>query len=171
MQPRPWRLGLSTGRPRDCLAQIDCQVVNRAPEGSKVRLTEKESSILRYLYRAGQRPVSRETLLQEVWGYNSGVTTHTLETRSKPSVLHQDRPFQHEKGDRSQWRAGGHPQGRQALQSERRIHWCSFNFGSREQRGAGCPDQALHVGCRFPPPWTVEDLWTWNFLTRIIGVD
>jgi DNA-binding response OmpR family regulator len=50
------------------------------PKGSKVRLTEKESSILRYLYRVGQRPVSRETLLQEVWGYNSGVTTHTLET-------------------------------------------------------------------------------------------
>ena len=51
-----------------------------SPKGSKVRLTEKETSILRYLYRAGQRPVSRETLLQEVWGYNSGVTTHTLET-------------------------------------------------------------------------------------------
>jgi DNA-binding response OmpR family regulator len=50
------------------------------PKGSKVRLTEKETSILRYLYRAGQRPISRETLLQEVWGYNSGVTTHTLET-------------------------------------------------------------------------------------------
>ena len=50
------------------------------PKGSKVRLTEKETSILRYLYRVGQRPVSRETLLQEVWGYNSGVTTHTLET-------------------------------------------------------------------------------------------
>src|SRR5882724_2449647 len=46
----------------------------------KVRLTEKETAILRYLYRAGQLPVSRETLLQEVWGYNSGVTTHTLET-------------------------------------------------------------------------------------------
>ena len=50
------------------------------PKGSKVRLTEKETSVLRYLYRAGQRPVSRETLLQQVWGYNSGVTTHTLET-------------------------------------------------------------------------------------------
>src|ERR1700690_1128741 len=50
------------------------------PKGNKVRLTEKETSILRYLFRAGQRPVSRETLLQEVWGYNSGVTTHTLET-------------------------------------------------------------------------------------------
>src|SRR5947208_3560683 len=46
----------------------------------KVRLTEKETAILRFLYRAGQLPVSRDTLLQEVWGYNSGVTTHTLET-------------------------------------------------------------------------------------------
>jgi DNA-binding response OmpR family regulator len=46
----------------------------------KVRLTEKETAILRFLYRAAQSPVSRETLLQEVWGYNSGVTTHTLET-------------------------------------------------------------------------------------------
>jgi DNA-binding response OmpR family regulator len=51
-----------------------------SPKGSKVRLTEKETAILRYLYRAGQRPVSRDTLLQEGWGYNSGVTTHTLET-------------------------------------------------------------------------------------------
>jgi DNA-binding response OmpR family regulator len=48
--------------------------------GSKVRLTEKETAILRYLYRSGEKPVSREVLLQEVWGYNSGVTTHTLET-------------------------------------------------------------------------------------------
>jgi DNA-binding response OmpR family regulator len=45
-----------------------------------VRLTGKETGVLRYLCRAGQRPVSRETLLQEVWGYNSGLTTHTLET-------------------------------------------------------------------------------------------
>lgn len=50
------------------------------PKGTKVRLTEKETAILRFLYRAGERPVSREVLLQEVWGYNSGVTTHTLET-------------------------------------------------------------------------------------------
>jgi DNA-binding response OmpR family regulator len=50
------------------------------PSGNKVRLTEKETAILRYLYRAGQKPVARDVLLQEVWGYNSGVTTHTLET-------------------------------------------------------------------------------------------
>ena len=48
--------------------------------GSKVRLTEKETSILKYLYRAGEKVVSREVLLHEVWGYNAGVTTHTLET-------------------------------------------------------------------------------------------
>ncbi len=46
----------------------------------KVRLTEKETSILKYLYRSGATVVARETLLGEVWGYNAGVTTHTLET-------------------------------------------------------------------------------------------
>lgn len=46
----------------------------------KVRLTDKETSILRYLYRSGEKPVGREELLREVWGYNANVTTHTLET-------------------------------------------------------------------------------------------
>jgi len=46
----------------------------------KVRLTEKETAILKYLYRAGDRAIGRDTLLGEVWGYNAGVTTHTLET-------------------------------------------------------------------------------------------
>src|ERR687894_1037893 len=46
----------------------------------KVRLTEKESAILKFLYRASGRPVGRQVLLNEVWGYNSAVTTHTLET-------------------------------------------------------------------------------------------
>ena len=46
----------------------------------KVRLTDKETAILKYLYRAGDKVVSRDTLLDEVWGYNAGVTTHTLET-------------------------------------------------------------------------------------------
>ena len=45
----------------------------------KIRLTEKETSILKYLYRRGET-VPRETLLHEVWGYNPAVTTHTLET-------------------------------------------------------------------------------------------
>lgn len=48
--------------------------------GQKIRLTEKETNILKFLYRAGNSIVARETLLHEVWGYNAGVTTHTLET-------------------------------------------------------------------------------------------
>lgn len=48
--------------------------------GGKIRLTEKEASIIKFLYRTGGKVVSRDTLLEEVWGYNSGVTTHTLET-------------------------------------------------------------------------------------------
>jgi DNA-binding response OmpR family regulator len=46
----------------------------------KIRLTEKETAILKFLYRAGGQAVPRQTLLVEVWGYNSNVTTHTLET-------------------------------------------------------------------------------------------
>jgi len=49
-------------------------------DGSKVRLTEKETAIMKYLYRAEQKVIGRDELLAEVWGYNSGVTTHTLET-------------------------------------------------------------------------------------------
>ena len=48
--------------------------------GGKIRLTEKEAAIIKYLYRAEQKVVTRDVLLEEVWGYNSGVTTHTLET-------------------------------------------------------------------------------------------
>ena len=46
----------------------------------KVHLTEKETAILKYLYRVGNKSVPRETLLDEIWGYNARVTTHTLET-------------------------------------------------------------------------------------------
>lgn len=51
-----------------------------APDGAKVRLTDKETSILKYLYRQGPKTITREILLKEVWGYNNRVTTHTLET-------------------------------------------------------------------------------------------
>jgi DNA-binding response OmpR family regulator len=46
----------------------------------KIRLTDKEAAILKYLYRSGNRVIGRDVLLDEVWGYNAGVTTHTLET-------------------------------------------------------------------------------------------
>ncbi|SDY38958.1 response regulator transcription factor [Citreimonas salinaria] len=46
----------------------------------KIRLTEKETNILKFLYRSSEGVVPRDVLLHEVWGYNAGVTTHTLET-------------------------------------------------------------------------------------------
>jgi DNA-binding response OmpR family regulator len=49
-------------------------------DNKKVRLTEKETNILKFLYRAQSGVVARDVLLHEVWGYNAGVTTHTLET-------------------------------------------------------------------------------------------
>ncbi|AVX02855.1 response regulator transcription factor [Maritalea myrionectae] len=51
-----------------------------ADDERKIRLTDKETSILKFLYRQGAKTVSRDVLLQEVWGYNNRVTTHTLET-------------------------------------------------------------------------------------------
>lgn len=49
-------------------------------DDKKIRLTEKETNILKYLLRAPDGMVARDTLLHEVWGYNATVTTHTLET-------------------------------------------------------------------------------------------
>jgi len=49
-------------------------------DDKKIRLTEKEANILKFLYRSQESVVPRDTLLHEVWGYNAGVTTHALET-------------------------------------------------------------------------------------------
>src|SRR4029078_7877060 len=94
--PKPFRFAVLLARIRAQLRQHDASedavfaigpytfrpssklLVNTT--GTKVRLTEKETAILRYLYRAGQKAVPRETLLSGGWGCNSGVTPHTLET-------------------------------------------------------------------------------------------
>ena len=56
------------------------KLLEERTKNKKIRLTEKEASILKFLYRAGKNPVGRQILLNEVWGYNAAVTTHTLET-------------------------------------------------------------------------------------------
>ena len=43
-------------------------------------LTEKEATILKFLYRASPNDVTKDELLAEVWGFQNGVSTHTLET-------------------------------------------------------------------------------------------
>ncbi len=95
---KPFRLGVLLARLRAHIRQherSDDAVFNIGPytfqpankllfvsadEKKKVRLTDKETAILKYLYRAGDKVVGRDVLLDEVWGYNAGVTTHTLET-------------------------------------------------------------------------------------------
>ncbi|WP_019219321.1 response regulator transcription factor [Bartonella florencae] len=47
---------------------------------NKIRLTEKETAILKYLYHSHDQIVNRETLLEQIWGYNENIVTHTLET-------------------------------------------------------------------------------------------
>jgi DNA-binding response OmpR family regulator len=56
------------------------KLLHARTQGRKVRLTDKETGILKFLYRAGGKPMPRQVLLNEVWGYNNTVTTHTLET-------------------------------------------------------------------------------------------
>jgi len=49
-------------------------------KGSKLKLTEKETAILRFLFRTRQKAVRHDVLLAEVWGYHNRLNTHTLET-------------------------------------------------------------------------------------------
>ncbi len=67
-----------------------------------VRLTEKEHHILQLLAQKGGEIISKRQLLDEVWGYNEQIETHTLETHiyrlrqkieedpSQPSLLITD---------------------------------------------------------------------------------
>jgi DNA-binding response OmpR family regulator len=55
-------------------------LIDQENDDRKIRLTEKETAILKYLFRAGENVIGRDVLLNEIWGYNSGMTTHTLET-------------------------------------------------------------------------------------------
>jgi len=64
------RIGPYTFHPSAKLLQAD---------GRKVRLTEKETNILKFLH-ASSGTVPRDILLHEVWGYSPAVATHTLET-------------------------------------------------------------------------------------------
>jgi DNA-binding response OmpR family regulator len=46
----------------------------------RVHLTGREADVLKFLYQHASRVVSRQTMLDEIWGYNTEATTHTLET-------------------------------------------------------------------------------------------
>ncbi len=94
---KPFRLGVLLARLRAQIRQHEqtddavftigpyafkpsAKLLVEANTDKKIRLTDKETAILKFLYRAGNRVISRGVLLDEVWGYNANVTTHTLET-------------------------------------------------------------------------------------------
>ncbi len=94
---KPFRLGVLLARLRAQLRQHEetddavfaigpyafkpsAKLLVETGTNKKIRLTDKETAILKFLYRAGSRVISRNVLLDEVWGYNAAVTTHTLET-------------------------------------------------------------------------------------------
>lgn len=94
---KPFRLGVLLARLRAHLRQHEqsedavftvgpysfqpaAKMLIESETDKKVRLTDKETNIIKFLYRANGKVVGRDTLLDEVWGYNAGVTTHTLET-------------------------------------------------------------------------------------------
>ena len=56
------------------------RTLERADGKKDIGLSEKENAILKYLYRAGDRPVSCETLYAEIWDHATSLMTHTLQT-------------------------------------------------------------------------------------------
>jgi DNA-binding response OmpR family regulator len=94
---KPFRLGVLMARVRAQLRQHEqsedavftigpytfrpaAKLLIHDEKNQKIRLTEKEAAILKFLYRSGAKAVGRDVLLDQVWGYNAGVATHTLET-------------------------------------------------------------------------------------------
>ena len=102
---KPVRLGVLVARVRAQLRQFElsddvtfqigpysfhpASKMLKTPANKKVRLTEKETAILKYLYRVGDRPVPRDRLLGEVWGYNAAgydlIGRYTFETTVEPA--------------------------------------------------------------------------------------
>ena len=56
------------------------RVLTEPTSNRRIRLTDKEAAVLKYLYHAGRKPVSRQALLRDVWGYATVASTHTVET-------------------------------------------------------------------------------------------
>jgi len=89
--------GLLRRRPTDVVATtvsvdgcaLDFDALEITHGGSSVRLTAREGALLQHLVQRRHRPVSREELLVDVWGYRDGtirtrtVDVHVQQLRAK----------------------------------------------------------------------------------------
>jgi DNA-binding response OmpR family regulator len=75
---------LAGGQSRPKIGKFEFRAAGRVLHDAKnrleIRLTETETALLDRLHKAGGKPLAREDLLRAVWGYNSNVSTRTLET-------------------------------------------------------------------------------------------
>ena len=94
---KPFRLGILLARLRAHMRQHElsedaaftvgpytfrpaAKLLHHNGRSKDVSLSDKESAILKYLYRAGDTVVSCDTLYSEIWDYNTALLTHTLQT-------------------------------------------------------------------------------------------
>ena len=81
--PQPAPVGTNGGEPRQIgpyrFDRASKRLVER-PGARTIRLTEKETAMLDVLWHAAGTVVPRDALLAQVWGYQAGISTHTLET-------------------------------------------------------------------------------------------
>lgn len=94
---KPFRVGVLLARLRSQLRQYElsedasfpvgpytfrpaAKTLHHNGEDRDVTLSDKESAILKYLYRAGDAMVTCDTLYSEIWDYNAALMTHTLQT-------------------------------------------------------------------------------------------
>lgn len=63
-----------------CMLDLSAKEIRYFSGAEAVKLTEREVAILKYLYKANGKIVSKAELLAEVWGYSPEATTHTVET-------------------------------------------------------------------------------------------
>ena len=94
---KPFRLGVLLARLRAHLRQHElsedasftvgpysfrpaAKLLHHNDRNTDISLSDKESAILKHLYRAGDTAVSCDTLYSEIWDYQAALMTHTLQT-------------------------------------------------------------------------------------------
>jgi DNA-binding response OmpR family regulator len=65
----------------DAKLRIDLENLNGKNDNAEIAFTRREADILRYLHANSDRPVSRDELLNKVWGYdrNAAIETRTVD--------------------------------------------------------------------------------------------
>jgi two-component system, OmpR family, alkaline phosphatase synthesis response regulator PhoP len=67
------------GTYRDAHLVADFDAVSVAVDGTSIRLTRREFELLRYLVQNKDRVISRDRLLERVWGYDRSIETRSVD--------------------------------------------------------------------------------------------